>query len=87
MALRVEVTFSVLRCPVAYLFLVNAPARKIHCEAEARPNVPKRRILGNYGTYSFWASMMTRTLSFVEAVEGGMPISSRNPTAIVQMMR
>jgi hypothetical protein len=88
MALRVEATFSVLRCPVAYLFLVNAPARKRHCEAEARPNVPKRRILGNYGTYSFWASMMTRTLSFVEAVEGGTPISSLNPIgAIVQMMR
>jgi hypothetical protein len=27
--------------------------------------------------------MMTRTLSFVEAVEGGTPISSRNPIAIV----
>jgi hypothetical protein len=27
--------------------------------------------------------MMTRTLSFVEAVEGGTPMSSRNPMAIV----
>jgi hypothetical protein len=53
MALRVEATFSVLRCPVAYLFLVNIPAPKRHSEAEAKPNVPKIRILGDYGTYSF----------------------------------
>jgi hypothetical protein len=35
------------------------------------------------GTYSFWASMMTRALSLVEAVEGETPISSLKAFAIV----
>lgn len=34
------------------------------------------------GQYSFWASMMIRALSEVEAVDGGAPTSSRNPFAI-----
>jgi hypothetical protein len=33
--------------------------------------------------YSFWASIMTRTLSFVEALEGRTPTNSLNDFAIV----
>ena len=34
--------------------------------------------------YSFWASMMTRILSLVEAVDGEIPTSSRNDFAILR---
>lgn len=34
-------------------------------------------------TYSFWASMMTRALSLVEAVDGATPTNSRNDFAIL----
>lgn len=33
-------------------------------------------------TYSFWASMMTKALSLVDAVDGATPTSSRNDLAI-----
>ena len=32
--------------------------------------------------YSFWASMITRILSLVEAIDGEIPTSSRNDFAI-----
>lgn len=41
-----------------------------------------RNPFAQQGTHSFWASMITRTLSLVEAVDGTAPTTSRKLLAI-----
>jgi hypothetical protein len=48
------------------------------------PRSKRREPGGGFSpTYSFCASMMTRTLSLVDAVDGGTPMSSRKLLAMV----
>lgn len=77
MALRVDSTLDVLSWPSAYLRFgvcvskLNWPGPAV-CEW-----------MGAGYAHSFCASMMTRTLSLVDAVDGGTPMSSRKLLAMV----